>query len=299
VYPDHPGLNRHPFFFTTPQQQNNQILLSIQSRYMEKILSYALKYDHILYCIDNETSGEEEWSIFWRDFITGNAAEKGKKVSVTEMWNDWDLRSPRHKRTLDHPERYQFGDISQNTHLTGEKLWNSVTWVYDYLKENPRPLNVVKTYGSDEGRFGTAKEGIERWWLHLLGGVAAIRFHRPDAGIGLSEPSISSIQAARKLESLVKLWDMKAERQSLLDNAGNEAYIAYQSDKIYVIFLPNGGSTALHLNQGKARYAVRYINIRSGEWRNTKPQKMVMAGTTQLSAPDNNEWLIVVTKQEQ
>lgn len=295
-YPDHPGLNRHPFFFTTPQQQNNQTLLSIQKKYMEKILSHSLKYNHILYCIDNETSGEEEWATYWRDFITGKAAEKGKKVSVTEMWDDWNLQSPRHKRTFDHPERYQFGEISQNTHQNGEKLWNSVRWVYNYMEETPRPLNVVKTYGSDEGRFGTAKEGIERWWLHLLGGAASIRFHRPDAGLGLSELSISSLKAARKLESLVKLWDLKADRQSLLDRSKNEAYIAYKSDEVYVIFLPDGGSTALHLNESKAKYAVMYINIRTGEWLDKKPQKMAMAGTTEFSAPDNNEWLIVVTK---
>ena len=63
-----------------------------------------------------------------------------------------------------------------------------------------------------------------------------------------------------------------------------------------MIVLPGGGSTALHLNQDKARYAIRYLNLGSCEWLNTKTQKMTMGGTTQISAPDNNEWLIVVTK---
>jgi hypothetical protein len=299
AYPDHPGLNRQPFFFTTPQQQNNQILLSVQCRYIEKVLSYTLNYDHILYCIDNETSGEEEWAIYWSDFITNVANKKGKNICVTEMWDDWNLQSTSHKRTFDHPERYQFCEISQNTHQTGEKLWNNIRWVYDYMEEKPRPLNVVKTYGSDEGRFGTAKEGIERWWLHLLGGAAAVRFHRPDAGLGLSELSISSIKAARKLESLVKLWDLKAENQTLMDKSGNDAYIAYKSDKVYVIFLPNGGRTTLHIKEAKAKYGVRYINLGTGEWLDKRPQKMTMAVTTQFSVPDNNEWLIVITKLKQ
>ncbi|MBF6629133.1 MAG: hypothetical protein ITG04_11605 [Proteiniphilum sp.] len=297
AYPDHPGSNRQPFFFTTPQQQNNQLLLSVQCRYVEKILSYTLNYDHILYCIDNETSGEEEWSIYWRDFITAVAQKKGKNICVTEMWDDWNLQSTSHKRTFDHPERYQFGEISQNTHQTGEKLWNSVRWVYDYMEATPRPLNIVKTYGSDNGRHGSTEQAIERWWLHLLAGAAAVRFHRPESGLGLSEFSISSIKAARKIESLVKLWDLKAESQSLLDSSRNEAYIAYKSDRVYLIFLPDGGSTALHLKEAKANYVVRYINPGTGEWLDKRPQKMSMAGTTQFSAPDNNEWLIVITKQ--
>ena len=297
AYPDHPGSNRQPFFFTTPQQQHNEILLTVQCRYMEKILSYTLNYDHILYCIDNETSGEEAWSIYWRDFITAIAHQKGRNICVTEMWDDWNLQSTSHKRTFDHPQRYRFVELSQNTHQTGNKLWDNLRWTAKYTGESPRPMNIVKTYGSDNGRHGSTKQAIERWWLHLLGGVAAVRFHRPDSGLGLSDLSISSIKAARKLESLVKLWELNADRQSLLERSGNKAYITYKSDKVYLVFLPDGGSTALHLNQEKTTYTVRYLNISSGEWLHKKSKKMTLAGTTQFSAPDNNEWLIVVTKQ--
>jgi len=130
-----------------------------------------------------------------------------------------------------------------------------------------------------------------------LGGAAAVRFHRPDSGLGLSELSISSIKAARKLESLVKLWDLKAESQSLPDSSGNKAFIAYKPGRVYLIFLPDGGSTTLHLKETKANYDIRYINLRSGEWLEKRTQKISMEGTTQFSAPDNHEWLIVITKQ--
>ena len=36
-YPDHPGANRQPFFFTTPKQRNNKVLLPYQERFVGKI----------------------------------------------------------------------------------------------------------------------------------------------------------------------------------------------------------------------------------------------------------------------
>ena len=58
-YPDHPGANKQPFFFTTPKQRNNRVVLPYQQRFVNKMLDHALQYDHVLYCIDNETNGEE------------------------------------------------------------------------------------------------------------------------------------------------------------------------------------------------------------------------------------------------
>ncbi|HKJ80250.1 MAG TPA: hypothetical protein VKA10_11975, partial [Prolixibacteraceae bacterium] len=50
IYPDHPGGNKQPFFFTTPQQQNNEVLLSFQKNFVDKMLSYSLNFEHVLYC---------------------------------------------------------------------------------------------------------------------------------------------------------------------------------------------------------------------------------------------------------
>src|SRR5690606_3316934 len=36
-YPDHPGQNKQPFFFSTPQQRNIEILLNIQERFVDKM----------------------------------------------------------------------------------------------------------------------------------------------------------------------------------------------------------------------------------------------------------------------
>ncbi len=153
----------------------------------------------------------EEWASYWSAFMADKAKAEGKKIYITEMWDNWNLKSEHHKRTFDHPERYPFCDVSQNNHQTGDKHWDNFQWVRSYISTNPRPINAVKTYGADGGRFGTSEDGVQRWWLHLLGGAAAVRFHRPDSGLGLSKLSISSIKAARKLESIVKLWDLRPD----------------------------------------------------------------------------------------
>ncbi|MCF6358339.1 MAG: hypothetical protein L3J54_11090, partial [Draconibacterium sp.] len=100
-YPNHPGQNKQPFFFTTPKQRNNQVLLNYQKKVVEKMLFYSLKHNNVLYCIDNETAAEEEWAVYWAEFILGRAASEDKKVCVTEMWDNWNLKTDEHKRTFD------------------------------------------------------------------------------------------------------------------------------------------------------------------------------------------------------
>jgi hypothetical protein len=65
------------------------------------------------------------------------------------------------------------------------------------------------------------------------GGAAAVRFHRPDSGLGFFEKAASSVRAARKLESLVKLWDLKPANDLLRDRDDNEAYLAADAGRAY------------------------------------------------------------------
>ncbi len=68
----------------------------------------------------------------------------------------------------------------------------------DISRQQPRPLNTVKTYGADGGRFGNNQDGLERWWRHVIGGAASARFHRPDSGLGLSPPASPSHSRSKK-----------------------------------------------------------------------------------------------------
>jgi len=269
IYPLHPGRNVQPFFFTVPDLNNNTVLLKYQQLFVEKLLSISLKYDNVLYCIDNETSGVEEWAAYWVDFV--KSFSQGKDIYITEMWDSWDVKSETHKRTIDNPDRYGFIDISQNSQIPGPDNWENAQYVLDYIKESPRPVNSTKIYGSDNGswldRGITTEHAINTFFRNIIGGFASSRFHRPPSGLGLNEISISCIGAVRNIETIVKFWNL-VPRMDLLEIKGDsEIYISANEGKYYVIYFVKGGTAKLDLTRYNKSFTLRWIDITGGEWK--------------------------------
>ncbi len=272
-YPDHPGANKQPFFYTTPKQRNNRIVLEYQKRFVDELLNHSLQYNHVLYCIDNETKAEPEWGEYWAHHIKARAAKATKTVMVTEMWDDWNLRTDQHRQTFDHPELYDFVDVSQNNHNKGREHWDNFLFVRKYLSKHPRPMNTTKTYGADGNKFNHSdQDAIERFWRHLLAGAASIRFHRPDSGLGINDKAVACIRAARLLEKEVRLWDLNAATGLLGGGSDNEAYVAANQDRTKLaIFFPaaseseRSATVSLKLANPQERYVVRWIDIDRGE----------------------------------
>lgn len=292
-YPDHPGANKQPFFFTTPQQRNNDVVLKIQQQFVNRLLDYSLKFGHVLYCMDNETNGEEEWGRYWAQFVKQRAAKDGKAINVTEMWDDWNLAAERHKRTFDHPELYDFVDVSQNNHNKGQKHWDNFLHVRQYLSSKPRPMNTTKTYGATGNKFGhNDQDAIERFSRHLLAGAASIRFHRPDAGLGLNDKAVACIQAARKLESLVSLWSVEPAAELLSGCDPNEAYVAADQGRAYAVYFPASGEVSIDLTDAKGTLAVHWININTGKF---GPQEKINGGgKVRLTSPGSENWVAAI-----
>lgn len=293
-YPEHPGQNKQPFFFTTPQQRNNALVLKYQQRFVAEMLRHSLPQPHVLYCIDNETSGEEQWAVYWTGFIKEQARVIGVDVFVTEMWDDWNLQGPHHKRTFDHPERFDFVDISQNNHQKGQQHWDNFQWARTYLSRQPRPINTVKTYGADGGRYGSSRDGVERWWRHLIGGAAAVRFHRPDSGLGFSELAAASIRSARKVFSMAKLWDMTPSMGLLREREANEAYITARPGEAYVVYFPNGGAVQLDLSKVSGECEVEWVNIATCQ--SHKGGRIKGGKLASITAPNAGHWVAVIRK---
>lgn len=270
-YPDHPGANKQPFFFTTPKQRNNQIVLKYQTKFVDKLLTHSLRYEHVLYCVDNETKAQPEWAEYWATHIKSRAAEMNKTVMVTEMWDDWNLRAERHRQTFDRPELYDYVDVSQNNQNGGQEHWDNFLFVRDYLRKQPRPMNTTKTYGADGNKFKhTDQDAIERFWRHLLAGAASIRFHRPDSGLGINDKAVACIRSARLLEQKMPLWELEPANQLLDNRAENEAYAAANSDrtKLVVYFPANANpEQTREVSLGdllRGKYRVSWIDIDHG-----------------------------------
>jgi hypothetical protein len=292
-YPDHPGANKQLFFFTTPAQRNNLVVLKYQQKFVDKMLDYALGYDNVLYCIDNETNAEAEWGQYWAKYIKQRAVKEGKTINVTEMWDAWNLRSDEHKQTFDHPELYDFVDVSQNNHNKGQEHWNNFLYVKKYLSTKPRPMNTTKTYGADGNKFGHSdQDGIERFWRHLLAGAASIRFHRPNSGLGLNDKAVAVIRAARKLESIIPLWTIEPANELMSDCEENEAYLAVNKGYSYALYFPTGGKVMVDVSSAKGLLDIRWIDIDFGEW---GPIQSVKGGNKiSVATPGKGNWAAAI-----
>ena len=295
TYPNHPGTNEQPFFFSTPAQRNNRVLLPYQQRFVEKMLSYSLAHRHVLYCMDNETKGEAAWGAYWAGFIKERARHEGLRVYVTEMWDNWDIKSEEHRQTLDHPELYDFADMSQNNHNKGDTHWDNAMWVKEYLRRKPRPINTVKTYGADTGTFGSGRDGVERVYRHVLAGFASARFHRPAAGLGFSAPAQATVKALRKMESIVRPWDLRPAMDQLSEREPNEAYLTVSGERAFVVYFPEGGGVDVRMPGGQ--YDLRWIDGSTGEWGTRVEMRVAPNVAVMLNAPGEEHWLAVMVRK--
>ena len=183
-----------------------------QERFVEKLLSYSLRCDNVLYCMDNETTSPVEWGQYWMRFIRDRARAEGVTAYVTDMFDEaWKPETCESLKTvINQPDCYLFLDVSQvNSRNFGQDHWDRFQWVVGQVARSPRPLNHTKIYSAGETSFGsgTPKEGVARFWRNLIGRAASSRFHRPTSGIGLNEIA----QAARRIEAPLGAYPSRSD----------------------------------------------------------------------------------------
>ncbi|HUV67415.1 MAG TPA: DUF6298 domain-containing protein [Sedimentisphaerales bacterium] len=303
-YPAPAYRDRQPFFHSIPgmplYKKPLDVVRDFQEQFVAKMLSCSLQYGNVLYCMDNETSTPVEWGRYWMKFIKTRAAAKGVEVYVTDMFDDaWKPKvSAKLKQAFDDPKAYPFIDVSQvNSRTFNQDHWNNMIWVSQQAREHPRPLNHTKIYSDGQTSFGsgTPIDGVERFWRNLIAGSASCRFHRPTSGIGLNETAQACIKAARKVESLVKFWDIESHIELLSDRQSDEAYLAAKPAEQYVLFFTDGGSVGLDLKACPGTLALQWVNIQTGDW----GQKAEISGgkVTTIDAPAKGPWAAAITKR--
>ncbi len=265
----HPGRRESAFFRTVPALENNTAVLPFQEQQVEQLLSIALPYGHVLYCMDNETNESPEWGRYWSEMIRARAARAGVEVYTTEMWDDHDLLGAEHANTLDHPETYAFIDISQNNHQVNYEHWVKPQEIRQRIlaSGHVRPMNSVKIYGANSGAYGSTRDAQERFWRNIFGGLASSRFHRPTSGLGLSPIAQAHIRSMRMLTADFDLFSGEPHTDLLSRRSRNEAYCTAQPGVAYAVFFPDGGDVDLDVSQA-AGHAVtlRWLQIRESRW---------------------------------
>jgi hypothetical protein len=291
VVDSHPVRTENNFFWSVPKENNQQIVLKYQRKFVDKMLSYSLKYGNILYCMDNETSVTPAWGEYWATYIKEKAKEAGTAVETTEMWDAWDLFHQQHKATLDHPEIYSFCDISQNNHQKGQTHWDNAQ-KFRAMLSPIRPINCVKIYGADGGRFGDNRDGLERFWRNIFGGIASSRFHRPDSGVGLSEVAQMHIKSMRMITDEMDIFTCEPHNDLLSNRRENGAYAIANPGKEYAVYFPNGDSVDINLSHAKGELKARWLDIAKSQW--SKEKTLEGGKIASLTPPGEGHWAVLI-----
>jgi len=288
----HPTRTENNFFWSVPAERNQKTVLKYQQRFVDKLLSISLKYGNVLYCMDNETSVTPQWGWYWSRYIQAKAKEAGVKVNTTEMWDAWDLANAQHNATFDHPETYAFVDISQNNHQKKQAHWDNAQKQRRRIAKQRRPLNCVKIYGADSGRFGNDRDGMERFWRNIMGGLAAARFHRPDSGLGLGKNAQANIKSMRMLLDKMDVFTCQPHNDLLSGRQANEAYCLANPGTEYAVYFTNGGDVTLDVSAGPKSAMVLWIDImksKAGE-----PRRIKAGDKLKLKCPSDGYWVALV-----
>ena len=287
----HPTWTENNFFWSIPTQESNLRLLDYQQIFIDKLLSYSLKFNNILYCMDNETSVTSEWGKFWSLYIKKVAREQDKQIYTTEMWDPWSLDHVAHRETFDHPEVYDFVDISQNNHNIGDVHWNNGLEQIRRLQKNNmlRPLNNVKVYGNDGGRHKTTQNAAESFVRNVLFGAASTRFHRPTSGQGLNDIAQHVIKSMRSYIDQSDFFNAVPLNHLLSGRDENEAFCRAIEDKEYAIFFPNGGEVILQTALENGELSIKWLDILKSEWTEETLISIQNSKVT-VKAPSQKNW---------
>ena len=308
------GVPGHPVYekASAPRKKQYDLVRRYQDKFVDKLISVTLNYDTVLYCMNNETHEHPAWGQYWMSFIEKKANAQGQHVLTTDMFDDiYKAENSRGVTILrDQRDSYDYVDVSQaNSRHADEDHWDTVIWLTEALKNNDAPylLHMTKIYGNDlalDGkpwsRFepGDTDNAIEEWWRNLIAGMAGVRFHRPTSGIGLCTGSKNCISATRKVETKVKFWDVEPRLDLLTNRQFDEAYIAADPGKAYILYFTKngGGSVGLKLdNYPDTTFELRWVNIGTGNW---GLNKTILGGSTvTIDRPDNSShWVATIVR---
>jgi len=290
----HPIFTENNFFRSVPSQLSIMKLMEHQQKYVDKILSYTLSYDHVLYCMDNETSVTSDWGKFWADYIRKVGLDNGKFLHTTEMWDPWDLDHIAHRETTDNPDIFSFVDISQNNHNSGEEHWTNGIRRIEHLKDINalRPCNNVKVYGNDGGMHQTTQNGIESFVRNIMFGSASSRFHRPTSGQGLNEVAQNAIRSLRIVTDEMDFFNGMPLDHIIVDKSPNEAYCRGIEGEEYLFYFTDGGEIMVNISLPGGENTVRWMSLDTGKW---GEEKRISEGKRiKLSVPGLGNWMAVI-----
>jgi hypothetical protein len=154
----------------------------------------------------------------------------------------------------------------------------------------------VKIYGADTGRFGNDRDGAERFWRNVFGGMASARFHRPTSGLGLSDKAQANIRSMRLLTDRMNIFTCAPGNNLLSDKGPNEAYCLANPGTEYAVYFPDNGHVTLDIGKLKKAATVRWLDIMKCRWTGT--QHVESRSKLTLRCPSRGYWAVLVQGQK-
>ena len=309
------------FYQTIPALENDETVLRYQRAFVDKILSYALKFDNVLYCIDNEQRPQHpyQWGHYWAQHVQHLAEQQGKKIYISEMHRDFttpkDKNLSRTKRMVggkfaslfDYPLIYPFLELSETSTRFSDydELWRNMKVIREYTEEFQRPMNNVKVYGGGEkSTFRKRRPTIHRFCELVCAGRSAVRFHRPvrdgENGMGLNPAAQNCLKAVRRFCELIEPWRCTPNLDLLKSREENEAYMLANPGVAYGILITGSygdGEVKLDTRNHSGSYTLTWINLETG--RALETQKVNAADQISIKAPAKGSkygWLAALLK---
>ncbi len=286
----------HPFFATVPALENNVLVLQYQRAFVDKILSHTFQYTHVLYNMNNETKESNEWGEYWAEYILLRAEEEDVEIHITDMQDAHDITDESVIRMAE-SALYTFVDISQNNFQSGDTHWERIQFIRDLIVDEPKPITTVKIYGADGAPapvdfWGTTQDGIERFWRNIIGGVSAVRFHRPPWGIGLSETAQAHVRSAGMFAERMDIFSAEPRLDLLAERETNSAWLMANPGVQYAVYFSHEGRVGITVDEG-TELTLEWLDLESSRWQ--EGEMIQSDGVISLSTPTDGHWIALLT----
>ena len=310
------------FYQTIPVLKHDRTVLKYQQAFVDKILSYALDLDNVLYCVDNEQRPQHpyQWGHYWAKYVKQQASERGKTVYISEMHRDFTTPKnkslSRTKRMVGgkfaslfyYPHIYPFFELSETSTRFSDydELWLNIETIRKYTVKSPCPMTNVKVYGGgDKSTFRKRRPTIHRFCELVCAGRSAVRFHRPvrggENGMGLNRAAQACLRAVRRFCDLIEPWQCKPNIDLLYDREENEAYMLANPGVAYGILMTGSygdGVVRLDTRNHSGAYALTWINLETG--RPLKAKMVNAADAVRIKTPIQGSkygWLAALVRK--
>jgi hypothetical protein len=308
---------RRPFFLAVTELDNDPVLMSYQTKYIRKMLQICLKYDHVIYQIDNESSFPSEVSDYWVNLIHAEAGNKqvyvcdSRNLHSKSFQDFCDMSNPDHSYPLSHPELYNYTDISQNGGNKGQKHYDNLIWFRSQLLDNPRPINHTKIYQFNwptgmsyrDRTSASPEEAADKFWRNIFGGAASARHHRHDpievwGGLGLTPFGQKQLRSMRMLLDSMWIFTMEPYNDLISSREENEAYALSEPGRQYAVYFTTHRDRSIQLDLSDAAGSLveRWLDVASCSWNAEKT--ISGSGKHTLSAPGSGQWVVLLKRSD-